>query len=102
MEVKENYNAFKGNSKLGIKTGVQKPKPLKSSTETKLQLQTIRPEELKGNTNILTPPNHSNTTNCTWLITSNFGSYIILNFKFIEVNSKNSIHKSNFIKFLFC
>ena len=52
MEVKENYNAFKGNSKLGIKTGVQKPKPLKSSTETKLQLQTIRPEELKGNTNV--------------------------------------------------
>ena len=48
MEVKENYNAFKGNSKIGIKTGVQKPKPLKSSTETKLQLQTVRQEELKG------------------------------------------------------
>lgn len=47
MEVKENSNAFKGNSKIGIKTGVQKPKPLKSSTETKLQLQTIRQEELK-------------------------------------------------------
>ena len=52
MEVKENYNAFKGNSKIGIKTGVQKPKPLKSSTETKLQLQTIRQEELKGNINV--------------------------------------------------
>ena len=44
---------------------------------------------LDVNTNILTSPNHSNTTNCTWLITSNFGSYIILNFKFIEVNSKS-------------
>ena len=37
-------------------------------------------------TNILMSPNHSNNTNCSWLITSNFGSYIILNFKFIEVN----------------
>ena len=63
MEVKENYNAFKGNSKLGIKTGVQKPKPLKSSTETKLQLQTIRPEELKGNTNV----NHLLDTFVTYL-----------------------------------
>ena len=58
MEVKENYNAFKANSKIGIKTGVQKPKPLKSSTETKLQLQTIRQEELKGNTNDNHLPNH--------------------------------------------
>ena len=41
--------------------------------------------------NILTSPNHPNTTNCTWLITSNFGSYIILNFKFIEVNSKTRV-----------
>ena len=38
--------------------------------------------------NILASPNYPNTTNCTWLITSYFGSYIILNFKFIEVNSK--------------
>ena len=38
-------------------------------------------------TNILTSPNHPNTTNCTWMITANFGSYIILNFRFIEVYS---------------
>ena len=37
--------------------------------------------------NILMSPNHSNNTNCSWLITSNFGSYIMLSFKFIEVNS---------------
>ena len=42
-------------------------------------------------TNILASPNHSNTTNCIWLITSNFGSYIILNFKYIEVNSKTRV-----------
>ena len=36
--------------------------------------------------NILMSPNHPNNTNCSWLITTNFGSYIILNFKFIEVN----------------
>ena len=41
---------------------------------------------LDVNTNILMSPNHPNNTNCSWLITSNFGSYIILNFKFIEVN----------------
>ena len=41
--------------------------------------------------NILTSPNHPNTTNCTWLITSNFGSHIILNFKFIEVNFKTRV-----------
>ena len=35
--------------------------------------------------NILTSPNHPRSTNCTWLITANFGSYIVLNFKFIEV-----------------
>ena len=45
--------------------------------------------ELKQN--ILTSPNHPNTTSCTWLITSYFGSYIILNFKFIEVHSKTRI-----------
>ena len=58
MDMKESYNAFRGNSKIGIKTGVQKPKPLKSSTETKLQLLTIRQEELKGNTNVNHQPNH--------------------------------------------
>ena len=36
--------------------------------------------------NILMLPNNPNNTNCSWLITSNFGTYIILNFKFIEVN----------------
>ena len=51
MEMKENYNAFRGNSKIGIKTGVQKPKPLKSSTETKLQLQNTKQEDVKGNKN---------------------------------------------------
>ena len=48
MEVKESYHAFKGNSKIGIKTGVQKPKPLKSSTETRIHLQCNKQEELKG------------------------------------------------------
>ena len=36
--------------------------------------------------NSLMTPNHPNNTNCSWLITANFGYYIILNFKFIEVN----------------
>ena len=35
--------------------------------------------------NILVSPDQLNSTNCSWLITSNFGSYIILSFKFIEV-----------------
>ena len=35
--------------------------------------------------NILMSPNHSNLANCSWLITSNFRSYITLDFKFIEV-----------------
>ena len=48
--------------------------------------------------NILASPNYPNTTNCTWLITSNFGSYIILNFKFIEVNSKTRVIFVNFRK----
>ena len=46
---------------------------------------------LDVNTNILMSPNHPNNTNCSWLITANFGSYIILNFKFIEVNSKTRL-----------
>ena len=50
---------------------------------------------LDVNTNILTSPNFSNTTNCTWLITSYFGSYIILNFKFIEVNYKTRVISDN-------
>ena len=42
---------------------------------------------LDVNKNILMSPEHPNKTNCSWLITSNFGSYIILNFIFIEVIS---------------
>ena len=33
---------------------------------------------------ILMSPNHPNI-NCSWVITASFGSYIILNFEFIEV-----------------
>ena len=53
---------------------------------------------LDVNTNILTSPNYPNFTNCSWLITSNFGSYIILNFKFIEVHSKTRVMFVNFRK----
>ena len=42
---------------------------------------------IKNNT--LISPNHPNSINCSWLITSNFRSYIILNFEFIEVKSKS-------------
>ena len=42
---------------------------------------------LDVNTTILMSPNHPINTNCSWLITSKFGSYIILDFTFIEVNS---------------
>ena len=42
---------------------------------------------LDANKNILMSPKNLNNTNCSWLITSNFGSYIILNFTFIEVIS---------------
>lgn len=37
--------------------------------------------------NILMSPHHSDITSCNWLITFNFGSYIILDFTFIEVNT---------------
>ena len=50
---------------------------------------------LDADTNILTSPNYSNSTKCMWLITANFGSYIILNFKFIEVNSKIFVNFRN-------
>ena len=46
---------------------------------------------LDVNTNSLTSPNNAKNSNCTWLITANFGFYIILNFKFIEVNSKSRV-----------
>ena len=43
---------------------------------------------LDANKNILMTPNNFNKINCSWHVTSNFGSYIVLNFEFIEVNSK--------------
>ena len=43
---------------------------------------------LNVHTDILKSPNPVNSMNCSWLITSNFGSYIILNFTFIEVYTK--------------
>ena len=36
--------------------------------------------------NILMSPNHPINSNCSWLITSNFGTFIRLDFKFIEVD----------------
>ena len=42
---------------------------------------------IKNNT--LISPSHPNSTNCSWLITSNFRSYIVLDFNFIEVKSKS-------------
>ena len=53
---------------------------------------------LDVNKNILTSPNYPYTTNCTWMMTSNFGSFIVLNFKFIEVNSKITVIFVNFRK----
>ena len=41
---------------------------------------------LDVNENILMSRNHSKIANCSWLITSMFGSYIILNFQSIVVN----------------
>ena len=46
---------------------------------------------LDVNKTILSFPDSSSKTNCSWQITSNFGSYIILNFEFIEVNSEINI-----------
>ena len=41
---------------------------------------------LNHNKNVLlSSPSHQNI-NCSWLITGQFGSYIILDFNFIEVN----------------
>ena len=42
---------------------------------------------IKNNT--LISPSHPNSINCSWLITSNFRSYIVLDFNFIEVKSKS-------------
>ena len=43
--------------------------------------------------NVLMSPDPANNANCSWLITSNFGSYINLDFKFIEVNFYTSKHR---------
>ena len=40
---------------------------------------------LNDKKNILMSPNYLNNINCSWVITANFGSYIILDFTFIEV-----------------
>ena len=40
------------------------------------------------NNDILISPNNPNS-NCSWIITAKFGSYITLHFKFIEVKSIN-------------
>lgn len=42
---------------------------------------------LDANKNILMSPNSPSNTNCSWMLSANFGSYIILNFTFIEVDS---------------
>ena len=42
--------------------------------------------------NTLISPNNPNI-NCSWIITRKFGSYIILDFKFIEVKPINIIAK---------
>ena len=42
--------------------------------------------------NILISPNNPNI-NCSWIITRKFGSYITLDFKFIEVKLINVIEK---------
>ena len=42
---------------------------------------------LDANENILMSPNPPRNTNCSWILSANFGSYIILDFTFIEVNA---------------
>ena len=42
---------------------------------------------LDSSITFLMSPNHPNIKNCSWLITSNYGSYINLDFRFFEVNS---------------
>ena len=46
--------------------------------------------------NILMSPNHPNI-NCSWIITRKFGSYITLDFSFIEVNLMNITAKNALI-----
>ena len=71
-----------------------KSENIKTEFEASIKYNKIMPAcqtSVHVDTNILTSPNHPSSTNCTWLITANFGSYIILNFKFIEVHSKTKI-----------
>ena len=42
---------------------------------------------LNANQNILMSPNPPSNKNCSWMLSANFESYIILNFTFIDVNS---------------
>ena len=46
--------------------------------------------------NILMSPNHPNI-NCSWIITRKFGSYITLEFSFIEVKLMNIIAKMHYL-----
>ena len=51
---------------------------------------------LDVNKTMLKSPNHPINTNCSWLITSNFGSYVILNFIFVEVKFSSFVIWVNF------
>ena len=44
--------------------------------------------------NVLMSPNHPNI-NCSWLITRQFGAYISLDFRYIEVNPMNIYYSKN-------
>ena len=44
--------------------------------------------------NVLMSPNYPNI-NCSWIITRKFGSYITLDFSFIEVNPMNIYYRKN-------
>ena len=48
--------------------------------------------------NILISPNNPNI-NCSWIITRKFGSYITLDFSFIEVKQMNYYSKNALIQF---
>ena len=50
------------------------------------------------NGHILMTPNNPNI-NCSWIITQKFGSYITLDFKFIEVKPINIIAKLNSLSY---
>ena len=52
------------------------------------------------NNNILMTPNNPNI-NCSWIITRKYGSYITLNFKFIEVKPINIITKIKLFELYF-